>query len=126
MIIMSFGYCATLNPNIAEKGIEYASKYINEQNGVCLSGAAEIYLGYIGSVSVDYAKRVFPILIDAFETALPNEIDWILEALMCIIDLLNEEEKLIIFNIVNELTYLSKKSTEKRKNKLLKLTGYNK
>ncbi len=42
---------------------------------VCLSVAAERYLGYTGENSTELAEKVFLILIDAYGNPLDNEMD---------------------------------------------------
>jgi len=119
MIIMTFGYCAHLNPKIASEGIPYARRYISEQEGVCLSGAAELYLGFIGAKSSEYAEIVLPILSDAYDNPLPNEMDWILEAFIKIIDNVSVKSKKIIIDCATEQLNAYKPSTKKRAEKLL-------
>jgi hypothetical protein len=120
MIIMAFGYCASLNPKIARKGISYAKHFIMEKQGVCLSGAAEIFMGFIGSVSTELADEVFPILLNAYDDPLPNEMDWILEAFMKIIDKVNTDNKKTILECATEQKEAFKPSTIKRAVKILK------
>jgi len=120
MIIMTFGYCANLNPKIAGKGIPYAKSYIAEQQGVCLSGAAELYLGFIGAKSTEFAESVLPILLDAYDNTLPNEMDWVLEAFLKIIDNVSPDSKKIIIDCATEQKDAFKASTKKRAVKLLK------
>jgi len=120
MIIMAFGYCASLNPKIAKEGISYAKYFIREKQGVCLSGAAEIYLGFIGSISTELADEVFPILLDAYDNPLPNEMDWILEAFIKIFNKISPKSKKIIIDCANEQLNAFKPSTKNRATKLLK------
>jgi len=123
MIIMTFGYCANLNPKIASKGIPYAKSFISEQQGVCLSGAAELYLGFIGAKSSELAESILPILLDAYDNPLPNEMDWILEAFLKIIDNVSSKSKKIIIDCAAEQLNAFKPSTKKRAEKLLKKTN---
>ncbi len=120
MIMMTLGYCSNLNPKIASKGIPYAKMYINEKQGVCLSGAAELYLGYIGAKSTEFAESVLPILLDAYDNPLPNEMDWILEAFQKIIINVSPKSKKIIIDCANEQLNAFKPSTKNRATKLLK------
>jgi hypothetical protein len=120
MIIMALGYCAGLNPKIAKKGISYAKYFIREKQGVCLSGAAEIFLGFIGSVSTEFADEVFPILLDAYDYPLPNEMDWILEAFLKIIDKVSTNNQKTILECATEQMEVFKPSTKKRAEKILK------
>jgi len=120
MIILAFGYCAANNPTTAEKGIPYAEKYLNEQAGVCLSGAAHLYLGRIGELSKSNAEKVLPLLLKALEKALVNEVDWIFEAFLMIIDHLSMSDRQAIANYSKNFFDAPKKSTIKRIEKLLK------
>jgi hypothetical protein len=120
MIMMTFGYCSTLNPEIASKGIPYAKMYIYEKQGVCLSGAAELYLGFIGAKSTEFAETVLPILLDAYDNPLPNEMDWILEAFQKIIINVSPKSKKIIVDCATEQLNAFKPSTKNRATKLLK------
>ena len=123
MLIQVFGFCVKLNTNIALKGIEYAQPYIDENAGVCLTGAAEIYLGYIGELSSEAAKLVFPILENALKKATENEVDWILEAFNRIYDNLDDETKQLISKYSKVYLESRKKSTVKRAEKILKKAG---
>ena len=80
MIIRTMGFCAHINGEVAVKAVEYAKRYLENKEGLCLSGATELYLGDIGALSKDYAKKVFLILEKASKNAEVNEVDWILEA----------------------------------------------
>jgi len=121
MLMMTYGYCAKMNIEAAEKAIFYAKSFIVEQSGICLSGAAEIYLGKIGEVSKKLATRVFPILLDAYDIALINEIDWIFEAFIMISDNLSDHDKMEIYKCAEEYNHASKKSTQKRREKLMSM-----
>ena len=120
MIIMACGYCAGLNPKIAKKGISYAKFFIREKQGVCLSGAAEIFLGCIGAISTELADEVFPILLDAYDDPLPNEMDWILEAFLKILNKVSTGNQKTILECATEQTKAFKPSTKKRAEKILK------
>lgn len=121
MIIRTMGFCANHNQEISAKAIEHAKNYIKQKEGLCLSGSAELYLGDIGSLSKKYANNVFPILEEVLANADVNEIDWVLEAFMKICTNLDEKNKEKIRNYANKYTNASKKSTQKRVKKLLKL-----
>ena len=121
MLMMTFGYCASLNTKTAEKAITFARDFIGEQKGICLSGAAEIFLGNIGAVSKIHSEKVFPILLEAYDNALMNEIDWIFEAFIMISKHLTIKQKDTVFKCADEYNHASKKSTLKRREKLMKL-----
>jgi len=118
MIILAFGYCMKYNPDIALKGIEHAKNYIDENRGVCLSGAAHLYLGRAGEISTAKAGDVFPILLNALERASVNEVDWIIEAFIRICDKLTKSEKELLKNTITLYRDAPKKSTIKRIDKL--------
>lgn len=121
MLMMTYGYCSEINKKTAATAIDYARSYISENNGVCLSGAAEIYLGRIGATSEKFAQKVFPILLDAFDTAQINEIDWIFEAFIMLIPKLTKKQKEEVYTCACEYNHASKKSTLKRREKLMNL-----
>lgn len=120
MIMQVFGYCAALNPKDAVSVLCYAQKYLSEDAGVCLSGAAHQYLGRIGATSKVTAKTVLPILDDALKTASENEVDWILEAFMSILDKLDEDAKQVVRHDSESQLNAKKKSTQNRAMKILK------
>jgi hypothetical protein len=121
MLMMTFGYCAKLNTPIAIKAIDYAHSFITENNGVCLSGAAELFLGRVGALSEELVKKVLPILFEAYDVAQINEIDWIFEAFIMLVPNLSDEEKKQVFQCAADYNHASKKSTLKRREKLMKL-----
>jgi hypothetical protein len=120
MLMMAFGYCARLEPELTSKGIIYAKQYIHEQQGVCLSGAAETFLGCIGATSNERAEIVLPILLDAIENSIPNEVDWVLEAFYSILDKLSMKSRTIVAECSKKHGDSSKSSTKKRVSKILK------
>ncbi len=122
MVIRTFGYCAKYNDEVSAKGIPYARDYIREQQGVCLSGAAERYLGDLGSVSKAYSQAVYPILIEAYDNAIPNEIDWIFEAFINIAPHLEIDKKQVINACASEHLNATRKTTVKRALKIIDLT----
>lgn len=84
MTIRTLGFCAKDAPQTAARGIPFAVAYLKENAGVCLSSSAELYLGAMGAVSVEYARQCFPLLIQAFADLMPNEVDWIIEAFLAL------------------------------------------
>lgn len=125
MLMMTYGYCAELDSSFVAKAIDYAKLFISQHSGVCLSGAAEIYLGKIGATSEENAQKVYPILLDAYDTAEINEVDWIFEALMLITPYLTDEQRKEVYSCASDYQHASKKSTQKRREKLMKLTLVN-
>jgi hypothetical protein len=120
MLMQVFGYCAKINPKDSESIIDYANKYLSENAGVCLSGAVHLYLGRIGATSDKTASKILPILDDALKTASVNEIDWILEAFLIIVDRIDLDSKELIKKNAEMQLDSKKKSTHNRAKKLLK------
>jgi hypothetical protein len=114
-------HCADINSETAATAIDFAKSYLSENSGVCLSGAAEVYLGRIGATSEEFAQKAFPILLDAYDTAGMNEIDWIFEAFIMLIPKLTIKQREEVFTCAYEYNHASKKSTQKRREKLMKL-----
>lgn len=121
MLMMVYRYCGALNSEEAVKAMEYAAQFINEQCGVCLSGAVDLYLGSIGALSKESAEAAYPILLNAYDLASLNEVDWIIEAFTTMSHNLNDEQKLKVKEIAENHLNSSKKATVKRVNKLLRL-----
>lgn len=120
MLMYVFGFCAKLNPKDSISVMDYAKKYLTENAGVCLSGAVHQYLGRIGATSEKTAMIVLPILDDSLRTASENEIDWILEGFISILNVLKPDSLMIVKR--NAEIYLDsrKKSTQDRARKILK------
>jgi len=120
MLMQVFGFCANINPKDSESILDYAKKYLNENAGVCLSGAVHLYLGRIGATSNKTANKVLPILDDSLKTASENEIDWILEGFLNIIDKVDSDSKQLIKRNAELQLDSKKKSTQDRAKKILK------
>lgn len=120
MIIHVFGLCAKLNYEIAVTALEKAKEYIRENTGVCLTGAATMYLGDIGALSPKETKKVFPILENLLKTASLNEIDWILEGFYKIFENADKNIQRKIIEHTKKYVNSSKKSQQIRANKILK------
>lgn len=120
MLMQVFGYCAKLNPQISVSVIDYAKRYLSENAGVCLTGSVHLYLGRIGATSKKVANNVLPILDDALKSASENEIDWILEGFLSIVDNLDNDSIIIIQKNAELYIDAKKKSTQNRAKKLLK------
>jgi hypothetical protein len=120
MLMQVFGFCAKLNPKESISAIDFAKKYLTENAGVCLSGAVHLFLGRIGATSDNIANKVLLILDDSLKTASENEIDWILEGFLNILDNLDSDSIEIVKK--NAEIYLDsrKKSTQDRAKKILK------
>lgn len=120
MMLQVFGYCAKINPLVAESVMRYARPFLKEKAGVCLSGSVHLYLGRIGATSECHANQVLPILDDAYQDALESEVDWILEAYINIVGLLCDEARLLVKNSAELQLAAKKKSTQNRAKKLLR------
>lgn len=92
MIIYTFGFCAKLNPSISIKALEKAKEFLNTNSGSCLWDRSILYLGYLGAVSDEYAKKVFPILENTF-TGTPSQTKTTLECFERMLPQLNEKMK---------------------------------
>ena len=126
MIIAVFGLCAQENPTVARRGIGFAQNYLAKRQGVCLSGAAALCLGKIGALSIADAKKSFLILMKALPEALPNEVDWILEAFLCFLDKLDQKKQKELFSLVSKYENAPKKITQKRVAKILEMLSCSK
>jgi len=122
MIFMTFGYCAKLNPEIAEMALPYAKKFILEKidGQLCLVGAIDKYLGNFWKTSKSNSQKSFPILLESTNNVLLNEQDWIIEGFIDIADYLDRNQKILVLEFLDEYKYLPKKATQKRIEKLLK------
>lgn len=120
MLIQVFGYCAKLNPEAAISVMDIAKSYLTENAGVCLTGAAYRYFGYVGATSETAAQDCMQVLDQAILSASLNEIDWILEGFMLFCHLLPSEDKKVIEKHTENQLDSTKKSTQKRAVKLMK------
>ncbi len=120
MLMQVFGFCAKLNPNESISALDFAKKYLTENAGVCLSGAVHLYLGRIGATSKNTANEVILILDDSLKTATENEIDWILEGFLSILDNLDSDSIEIVKKNAEICLDSRKKSTQDRAKKILK------
>jgi hypothetical protein len=92
---------------------------LTENAGVCLSGSVHLYLGRIGATSPKTANEVINILDDSMRTASENEVDWILEAFLNIIDNVDSNSKELIKRNAELHLKANKKSTQGRAKKIL-------
>ncbi len=121
MIIRTMGFCAHLNKAVAYRAIAYAEKYIDRKEGLVIASSADLFLGDLGAISKKDAQKVFPILEQSMDNVLSNEQDWLLEALFKMFQNLSpaEQEKAIKF--AERWQYSSRKSTQQRVKKILRL-----
>ncbi len=123
MAIRIMGFCAHLNKKTAEKAIPYAEKFIKRKEGLVIASSADLFLGDFGAISKKDAEKVFPILELSISNYVLNEQDWLLEAFMKIVNNLGTEEKEKIKTFAKRWESTSRKSTQARAKKLLKIMG---
>jgi hypothetical protein len=120
MLMQVFGYCAQIQPEISSSVLNYATKFLHEGAGICLTGSVHLYLGRVGATSKEMAHKVLPMLDDAYQAATENEVDWILEAFLNIVDLLDANSVELIEKNTKLQLEAKKKSTQNRAKKILK------
>ena len=99
MIIRAVGFCAHLNAPVAREAVACAEQYLAAKKGLVLASSADLFLGDLGAVSEEDARRVFPILEKSMASLLANESDWLLEALIKVLPNLDRSgrEKALAF-----------------------------
>jgi hypothetical protein len=121
MIIRVMGFCAGFNKPVAQKAITHAEKYINAKEGLVIASSADLFLGDFGSISKENTQRVFPILKRSMETALANEQDWLLESLFKVYPNLDSDNQEKVLKFAEHWQASSRKSTQHRARKILRL-----
>lgn len=121
MIIRLMGFCAGLNKSVAEEAITYAEKYIDAKEGLIIASSADMFLGDFGAISKEDARKVFPLLERSMETALPNEQDWLLEALFKVFPNLERDGQIKVLNFAEHWQDSTRKSTQQRARKILRM-----
>lgn len=125
MVFRTMGFCARLNKNIAEKAIPFAEKYLAEKtDGLCLASSADLFLGDYGAISKVDAATVLPILELSTENCIENEQDWLLEAFLRIVALVEKPERQPIFQFAEKWQYSSRKTTQDRSRKVLRFKAF--
>jgi hypothetical protein len=120
-IIRVMGFCAHLNKPAARKAIPYAEKYLDTKEGLCIASSADLFLGDLGAISKEDARTVFPILELSTETVIENEQDWLLESFFKVFPNLDKIEQDAILKFAQRWQYSSRKSTQHRAMKILRL-----
>jgi hypothetical protein len=115
------GFCAHLNKSVAQEAIAYAEQYIDAKEGLVIASSADLFLGDFGALSKEAAQRVFPILERSMETVIPNEQDWLLEALFSVFANLGRAEQEKMLKFAERWQNSSRKSTQQRVRKILRL-----
>jgi hypothetical protein len=121
MIIRTFGFCARLNPSMAERAIKNADKYISKKEGLCIASSADLFLGDYGAISQENAATIFPILEKSISNVIMNEQDWLFESSIKILKNLGDNEKEIVLSFARLWADSDRKSTQTRVKKLLNL-----
>jgi hypothetical protein len=121
MIIRVMGFCARSNKSMAQKAIAYAQKYIDDKEGLAIASSADLFLGDLGAISKKDAQKVFPLLEQSMENPITNEQDWLLEALFKVFQNLGQVEQDKVLKFAERWQYSSRKSTQQRARKILRL-----
>ncbi|MFH1249915.1 MAG: hypothetical protein V1715_02295 [bacterium] len=121
MVFMTFGYCAEMNPKIAEKALPFAKKYILEKTDgqLCLVGAIDKYLGCFGKTSKENAQKAYELLLESTDNVIMNEHDWIMEGFFDIVEYLDDSKKKIIVEFANDYKEFPRKTTRSRVEQLI-------
>ena len=121
MVMRTMGFCAHLNQAAAQKAIVYAERYLDDKEGLILASSADLFLGDFGALSRRDAHRVFPILAKSMRHVIENEQDWLLEALYKVYPNVGDAEKETIRLFAKDWQHLSRKSTQQRAKRILKI-----
>jgi hypothetical protein len=123
MTIRTMGFCAKLNEQVASQALLFAEKYVATKNeGLIVPSSADLFLGDYGAISENHAAKVFPILEKSMSNVIKNEHDWLLEACYKIFKNVGANEQEIILSFARLNLESERKSTQKRANKILKLS----
>lgn len=122
MIIRVMGFCAHLNPSIAQKAIAYAEKYLDKkEDGLCLASSADLFLGDYGALSPQAAQEIFPLIEYSLDTVITNEQDWLMEALFKIYRNLDAAGQETARKFAQRWQYFPRKTTQQRARAILNL-----
>lgn len=119
MVIHTFGCCAALAPEQAEKVFPQAEQFMAADSGACLWGATILYLGAFGALSTEKARLAFPLLDQACQSH-PNLSTQILKAILLILPVADGNTHSKIIRSVQALTDLPSASTARLARKILK------
>lgn len=121
-IIRVMGFCAHLNRPVAQKAIAFAEKYLSAKEGLVIASSADLFLGDFGSLSKKDAAAVFPILERSMKDIVTNEQDWLLESVLKVFPNLGTSEQDKALKFAKRWQTATRKSTQQRARKILKLT----
>lgn len=124
MIIHVYGLCAKYNPNIAIKTFPYMDTYISKKSGTCLLARSIDYLGYIGALSKEYAKKSIIYLEKAsrIDVRLDKRV---LTSFEIILESCDKEIKSTILNILISYTKSEKGAIAKLATQIIKKQNKN-
>ncbi|MEW6103789.1 MAG: hypothetical protein AB1630_08280 [bacterium] len=125
MIIHTFGLCADINPRVSVKAIEKAKEFLEADSGACLWDRTIIYLGYIGSLSKEYARQIFPVLEKAL-IKVPGQTKTILESFERMTVVEDDEINRKILEYALEYMNYSKSSVRSKASKIQRFLTENK
>ena len=123
MVLRIFGFCATARPEVAEQAIPSAEEVLLTKEGLIVASSADLYLGEMGAVSTEYARKVFPILARSAATVIRNEADWILEAFIAMSAKMDADQCSTAMDFAARHLGDARKSTAGRARKLTRLLG---
>jgi hypothetical protein len=120
LIIRTMGFCAHLDRSMAQHAIAYAKKYIEHKEGLTLAGSTDLFLGDFGALSKKDAQTAFPLLERSMQNLIPNEQDWLLEALFRMFRNLGSRERERCFEFAKRWQDSARKSTQQKVRKILR------
>jgi hypothetical protein len=121
MIIRVMGFCARLNLAVARVAVPYAERYLAHKDGMVLASSADLFLGDLGAVSKEDACLIFPILEQSLASPLPNEPDWLLEALLKVFPNLDRAEQGKALEFARSWQSSPRRATQQRAKRILRL-----
>jgi hypothetical protein len=121
MIIRVMGSCARLNAPVARVAVPFTERYLAHKDGLVLASSADLFLGDLGAVSQEDARLIFPILEKSLASPLPNEPDWLLEALLKMFPNLDRVEQDTALEFAACWQSSPRKATQQRAKRILRL-----
>jgi len=123
-VLRVMGFCARLNKPLAMQAIAYAEKFIDAKEGLCLASSTDLFLGDLGAISPEEARKVFPLLEQSMENCIENEQDWLLEASYKLFRNLDHDCQSEALQFAQHWQYSSRKSTRERARRILELGAF--
>lgn len=113
MVLHLAGLCAKLQPEVARELFDEAVKYFSDKKyGTVLNDRAITYFGYLGAVSQDDFKAVYPYMIESFSLH-KNRITRLLESLNRQVEFIGDNEIKELSSFIDH--YLKKGSGAEKK-----------